>query len=77
MVFLSQIVDGNMIFTEYWKVLGLIFSKMGNTVFFWVKKLMERLYLLITESSCFELSGDEKYGLFLSQEVDGKMIFTG
>ena len=37
---------------------------------------MERLYLLITESSCFELSGDEKYGLFLSQEVDGKMIFT-
>ena len=37
---------------------------------------MERWYLLITESSCFELFGDEKYGLFLSQEVDGKMIFT-
>ena len=28
-------------------------------------------------SSCFELFGDRKYGLFLSQEIDGKMIFTG
>ena len=26
---------------------------------------------------CFELFGDEKYSLFLGQEVDGKMIFTG
>ena len=66
-----------MIFTDYWKVLVLIFSGMENMVFFWAKKLMERWYLLITESSCFELFGDEKYGLFLSQEVDGKMIFTG
>ena len=31
----------------------------------------------LLESSCFELFGDWKYGLFLSQEVDGKMIFTG
>ena len=48
MVFLSQKVDGNRIFTDYWKVLVLIFSGMGNTVFFWAKKLMERRYLLIT-----------------------------
>ena len=106
MVFLSQKVDGKMIFTDYWKVLVLIFSGMGNTVFFWAKKLMER-YLLITEkflfwtfwwweirsffksrswwkddiywllrSSCFELFGDGKYGLFFSQKVDGNMVFT-
>ena len=96
MVFLSQKVDENMIFTEYWKVLVLIFSGMGNRVFSWAKKLMERWYLLITEkfllwtfpwwklrsffesrswwkndiywllrSSCFELFGGGKYGLFL------------
>ena len=107
MVFLNQKVDGNMIFTDYWKVLVLNFSVMGNTVFFWVKKLMERWYLLVTEkflfwtfrrweirslfesrsswkddiywllrSSCFELFGDGKYGLFFSQKVDGKIIFT-
>ena len=29
------------------------------------------------ESSCFELFGDGKCGLFVSQQVDGKMIFTG
>ena len=33
------------------------------------------IYWLL-ESSCFELSGDRKYGLFLSQIVDGKTIFT-
>ena len=95
-------------FTDYWKVLVLNFSVMGNTVFFSAKKLMERWYLLITEkflfwsfrwwgiwsfliqevdgkddiywlrkSSCFELFGGGKYGPFLSQEFDGKMIFTG
>ena len=53
MVFLNQKVDENMIFTDYWKVLVLVFSGMGNTVFFWVKKLMERWYLLITETFVF------------------------
>ena len=27
-------VDGKMIFTDYWKVLALNFSEMGNTDFF-------------------------------------------
>ena len=53
MVFLSQKVDGNMIFTDDWKVLALIFLGMENTVFFWVKKLMERWYLLVTEKFLF------------------------
>ena len=29
--------------TDYWKVLVLNFSMMGNTVFFWVKKLIEKM----------------------------------
>ena len=41
-----------MIFTDYWKVLVLNFSVMGNTVFFSAKKLMERWYL----RGLFELS---------------------
>ena len=52
-LFLSQKVDGNMMFTDYWKVLVLNFSVIGNTVFFWVKKLMERWYLLATEKFLF------------------------
>ena len=52
MVFLSQKVDGNMIFTDYWKVLVLTFSVIGNTVFFSDKKLIERWYLC----GLFELS---------------------
>ena len=51
-LFLSQKVDGKMIFTDYWKVFVLNFLVMGNTVFFTTKKLMERLYLL----GLFELS---------------------
>ena len=53
MVFLSQKVDGNMIFTNYWKVLVLTFSEIQNTVFSWAKKLTEIWYLLITEKFLF------------------------
>ena len=53
MVFLSQKVDWNMIFTDYWKVLVLTFSEMGNTVFSWAKKLTEIWYLLITGKFLF------------------------
>ena len=52
-LFSNQIVDGRMIFTEYWKVLVLKFWEMGNAVFFWAKKLMERWYLLISEKVLF------------------------
>ena len=77
MVFLSQKVDGNMIFTDYRKVLVLIFSEMRNTAFLEPKSwLKDDIYWLL-KRSCFELFGDGKFGLFLSQEVGGKMIFTG
>ena len=45
--------------------------------YFWPKKLMEIWYLLITESSCFELFVDGKYDLSLNQEVNGKIIIAG
>ena len=77
MVFLSQKVDGNMIFTDYWKVLVLTFSEMGNTVFSWAKKLTEIWYLLITGKFLFWTFQWWEIRFFLSQEVDGKMIFTG
>ena len=50
---MSQKVDGKMIFTDYWKALVLNFLVMGDTVFFWVKKLIERWYLLVTEKFLF------------------------
>ena len=76
-VFLSQKVGGNIIFTDYWKVLVLIILGMGNTVFFCAKKLMERWYLLITEKALFWTFRWWKTRSFLSQKVDRKMIFTG
>ena len=39
MLFLTQKIDGNIIFTDYWKVLVLAFVEMGNTVSFWAKKV--------------------------------------
>ena len=85
--FLSQKVDGKIIFTDYWKVFVLNFSVMGNTVFFesrswwkrwtcfelfvdgntiffWVKKLMEDDIYRLPRSFCFELFGDGKYDCF-------------
>ena len=49
MLFLSQKVDGKMIFSDYWKFFLLVVSRIGYTVIFWAIKLMERRYLLITE----------------------------
>ena len=69
--FSSQKVDENMIFTDYWKVLVLNFLEMGNTVFFWAKKMMERWYLLI-----FWAFWWWEIRFSSSQKVYGKIIFT-
>ena len=74
--FLSQRVDGNIIFTDYWKVIVLNFSVMGNPVFFWVKKLMERRHLLVTEKFLFWTYRWWEIRPFFSQKGDGKMIIT-
>ena len=75
-LFWSQKVDGKMIFTDHWKGLVLNFSVMGHTVFFESKSWWKDDIYWLLRSSCFELFGDGKYGLFFSQNVDGKMIFT-
>ena len=67
--FLRQKVAGKMIFTDYWKVLVLTFSRMGNTSFFRGKKLMENDIYWLLRSSCFELFGDGKYGLFSAKKL--------
>ena len=51
--FLSEKVDGKMIFTDYWKVLVFYFPLMRNMVFFGSRSWWKRLYLLITEKFLF------------------------
>ena len=54
-----------------------MFSEMGNAVFSWAKKLMEIWYLLITGKFLFWTFQRWEIRSFLSQEIDGKMVFTG
>ena len=75
-VFLSQKVDGNVIYPDYWKFFVLIFSGMTNTAFFEPKSCWKDDIYWLLESFYFNLFGDGKHGLFLSQKVDGKLIFT-
>ena len=76
MVFLSQKVHGNMIFTVYRKVLVLIFLEIGNTVFPRAKRLIERWFTDYWKGLVLNFSGMENK-VFFDQEVDGKMIVTG
>ena len=48
----KQKVNEN-ILIDYWNFLVWNFSRMGNTAFFWDKKLVERWYLLIAEMFLF------------------------
>ena len=50
---MCQKVDGKIMFTDYWKVLVLNFSVMGNMVFFELRTWWERWYLLIMEKFLF------------------------
>ena len=72
-VFFESKVDGKMIFTDYWKVLVLNFSEMGNTVFFSAKKLMERSYSLglFELSMIFQDLGNMVFCAVLSSAVTG------
>ena len=74
--FLSQKVDGKMLFTDYWKVIVLNFSVIGKTIFFESRSWWKDDIYWLMRSSCFELYGDGKYGLSFSQKVDEKMIYT-
>ena len=76
-LFLSQNVNGNMIFTDHWKVLVLNFSEMGNTVFFEPKSWLKYKIYWLQESSCFELFGDSKYGLFWAKKLMERWYLPG
>ena len=66
----------DIIFTDYWKVLVLNFSVIGNTVFFESRSWWKDDIYWLPRSSCFQLFRDEEYDLFFSQKVGGKMVFT-
>ena len=68
-------VAWNTMFSDYWKGSVLNFSEMEIRSFL-AKKLMERWYLMITGKFLFWTFRRLKYGLFWSQKVDGKIIFT-
>ena len=65
-----------MIFADYCKFIVLNFLEVGNAGFSFAKKLVKDNIYWLLKSSCFELFDEGKYGLFLSQKVDGKMVFT-
>ena len=69
-------IDAKMLFTGYWEVLVLNFSVIGNTVFFESRSWWNDDIYWLMRSSSFELFDNRKYGLFLSQDVDEKMIYT-
>ena len=75
-LFLSQKVDGEMIFIDYWEVLVLNFLEIGNTVFFWAKELIERWYLLITEKYMFWTFPKWNIRSLCNPKSWRKMIFT-
>ena len=68
-------VAWNTMFTDYWKVLILNFPEIEIRYFYLKSWWKHDIYWLL-ESTCFELFRGGKYGLFLSQKVDGKMMFT-
>ena len=74
--FLSQKVDGKMLFTDYGNVLVLNFSVIEKRSFFESKSWWKDDIYWLMRRSCFELYGDGKYGLSFSREVDEKMIYT-
>ena len=74
---LGQKVDGKMIFTDYWKVVVLIFLRMVNTVFFEPKSWWKDDIDWLLRISCFELFGDGKYGLFSAKRLMERWYLLG
>ena len=75
----------NTMFSEYGKVLVLNFSEMGNTFFFWFKKLIQDYIFFSVEyhvfwiwkSSCFDLFRDRKYVFLWSKKLVESWCFLG
>ena len=74
----ENIDDYNQNYLVYWLLKSSCFELSGDGKYglFWVKRLMERWYLLITGK--FLLWTFRRWAMqsFLSQKLDGKMVFT-
>ena len=66
----------NVIFTDCDKILVLNVLEIKNTVFLEAKIWWKYDIYWLLKSSYRELFRNGKYGLVMSQNVDGKMIFT-
>ena len=77
MYFLSQKVDGKMVFTDYWKVLVLKFSVMGNMIFLESRSWWKKWYLLITKKFLFWTFQWWEIRSFFGSRSWWKDIFTG
>ena len=69
MIFLSQKVEGNMIFTDYWEVLVLNFSVMGNMVFFSAKKVDGKMIFTWSFWAFYDIPGPGKCGFSRSATI--------
>ena len=58
------------------KVLFWTFPRSEIRSFFWSRNWWKDDIYWLLRISCFEIFGDVKYGLFFSQNVDGKIIFS-
>ena len=75
--FLIQKVNGNIVFPDDWIVLVLIFLGVRNRVFFDRKSWWKDDFYWLLKSSCFELFGDGKYGLFLAKKLMKRWYLLG
>ena len=67
----------DIIFTDYWKVLVLNFSVIGNTVFFESRSWWKDDIYWLPRSSYFELFGNWKYGLFSAKRLIERWYLLG
>ena len=65
-IFLRQKVDGKIIFIDYWKVLVLSFSLMGNTVFFFSENVDGKMIFTWSFWAFHGIPGLGKYGFSCS-----------
>ena len=76
-LFLRQKIDGKIIFTNYWKVLVLNFSGMGNTVFFEPRSWWKVGIYWLLRGSCFEVFRMGNTAFFPAKKVMERWYLLG
>ena len=67
---------GNTVFSWAKKLIERWYLQITEKIFFESRRWWKDDIYWLRRNPCFELFGDGKYGLFYSQKVDGKIIFT-